>query len=368
MDLSQKKFNLEDILSAMIKYISNSLGPTEFLSLLESDTPRVLSLPDDIPTLKSLEKKNRKELEDLFIETLELIDEIIIFVETDEQFKENIHIKDRHHGIKQNLMSLSMNFRNIPRIEIYRLKKGEKSTKKDQIRDYREVYILNLALIEDLTILSGIFKELRKEADVFRIAKNHQLIQRSLKQLNNVLKTFLEIQKQTRPHFLTHQDAKIERTIFDQFRGKRSLDQALIDQIEKAVLERINFYQSSDRTKVFLSELYTDLLSYEEELFFTSDSLEKALNQMKSKGLIIGLKTFDNNLKVVELFTPPLEEDEITVIQNASEKGSLTLADLKLKTNWDNERIRRTLNSLVKVKIMRYVSKRSEGERWYLIL
>lgn len=158
-------------------------------------------------------------------------------------------------------------------------------------------------------------------------------------------------------------------------------DDKIYHEIEEEVLKILNYlqdgktlledhnYELTDFIPLF--KLYQLILDEKPNLNFMIDKLEDVILNLSDQGYIPGIKMIQNSennyVKVVQLKTHDISEDEIKTVQFALKNDKFTLADLVLSTGWVPEYTLEILNKLTKLGILNYSKSFLHGERWFVI-
>ncbi len=136
------------------------------------------------------------------------------------------------------------------------------------------------------------------------------------------------------------------------------------DQLADLILEYGKNLRASSGGYISLANLYTALKDQVPDVQFSIKDLEDACKQLKKQSLIEGV-TKRSGVKIVEFVPVTLGKDARKVFDLATSKGYVTLEDVVLGTKWDQQRVIRVLESLVKQKIARKVSSLDTGDQYY---
>ncbi len=136
------------------------------------------------------------------------------------------------------------------------------------------------------------------------------------------------------------------------------------DQLADLILDYGKNLRASSGGYISLANLYTALRDQVPDVQFSTNDLEGACKQLKKQSLIEGI-TKRSGVKIVEFVPVTLGKDARKVFDLATSKGYVTLEDVVLGTKWDQQRVIRVLESLVKQKIARKVSSLDTGDQYY---
>ena len=113
------------------------------------------------------------------------------------------------------------------------------------------------------------------------------------------------------------------------------------------------------------------ILDENPSLHFTVEELEQVINSLADYGYIPGIKIIqeDENhyLKIVQLKTHDISEDEAKIISLATKFQKFTLAEMIDTTGWTIEKILKILNNLTLHGILKYSKSFLHGENWYIV-
>jgi len=128
-------------------------------------------------------------------------------------------------------------------------------------------------------------------------------------------------------------------------------------------------YELTDSIPLFA--LYQLILDESPKLIFTIEELEKVINSLADNGYIPGIKIIqedeDHYLKIVQLKTHDISEDETKIINLATKFQKFTVADMINATDWTKEKLIEILNNLTKHGIVKFSKSFLHGDTWYII-
>lgn len=136
------------------------------------------------------------------------------------------------------------------------------------------------------------------------------------------------------------------------------------DQISDLVLQYGKNLRASSGGYISLANLYTALKDQVPDVKFSVKDIENACKNLQKQSLIEGISE-RSGVKIVEFVPVSLGKDAERVFSLAVDKGFVTLEDVVLNTKWEQQRVIRVLEGLVKQKIARKVSSLDSGYQYY---
>ena len=116
-----------------------------------------------------------------------------------------------------------------------------------------------------------------------------------------------------------------------------------------------------------LADLYMKMRERRLDIEFGVDDIEKAVKKLDKAGMIANMHVLPSGLKLIEVVPVGMTEDSRTVLEvAAASNGYVSLEDLVLKTQWDNERAMRALKTLEQEGVTRRDSSYAGGTAWYV--
>jgi len=116
-----------------------------------------------------------------------------------------------------------------------------------------------------------------------------------------------------------------------------------------------------------LADLYMKMRERRLDIEFGVDDVEKAVKKLDKAGMIADMHVLHSGLKLIEFVPVGMTEDSRTVLEvAATANGYISLEDLVLKTQWDNERAMRALQTLEQEGVTRRDSSYAGGTAWYV--
>lgn len=114
-----------------------------------------------------------------------------------------------------------------------------------------------------------------------------------------------------------------------------------------------------------LAEVYLSIKELRPNWNIDIEEVEKAIETLKEKGLIVDFSEHNSGIKVVEFFPLEFSNDKNAVMDLAAERGHITLEDVIRNTGWLGFRAVRALKGLEKIGIAKLDPTYSRGKRWY---
>lgn len=153
--------------------------------------------------------------------------------------------------------------------------------------------------------------------------------------------------------------AGVIRRIVNLFKNNRNRE------LSDLVLEIGRKNRTNTGGMVPLAEVYLSIKELRPNRNIDVEEVEKAIETLKEKGLIVDFREHNSGIKVVEFFPLEFSSDKNTVIDLAAERGHLTLEDVIRNTGWLGVRAARALKGLEKIGIAKLDPTYSRGKRWY---
>jgi hypothetical protein len=209
----------------------------------------------------------------------------------------------------------------------------------DHVNRLNEVIQVQQKLADGAPVSTEGIKDLQKKYDI------------RIKQLEREL-----LRKEGRALTITALDATKKPKLF----GKGKFRVQLAD----LILEYGKTLRASSGGYISLANLYTALKNQIPDIEFSLKDLEEACKHLRKQSLIEGVVN-RSGVKIVEFVPVTLSKDARRIFSLALEKGYVTLEDVLLGTNWEQQRVMRVLESLVEQKIARKVSSLDTGDQYY---
>ena len=174
---------------------------------------------------------------------------------------------------------------------------------------------------------------------------------------------------------------KITTYILDKIIDIQITEEETTKGIEELVLKFIAKLNKSDgqlnnhAKEIFenipLYELYELILDSKPNLHFTIETLEQVINSLADNGYLSGIKIIqgdeDHYLKLVQFKPIDISKSELELISNALTLQNFSLADMVGATGWSTNQVKKTLNHLSDIGILRYSKSYLQGERWFIV-
>ena len=133
------------------------------------------------------------------------------------------------------------------------------------------------------------------------------------------------------------------------------------DTTMKLELDILELAKKKNITLISEADLITELQEKNKGLPITLKDVEKALNNLKKKNLIVGIITI-KGIKYVQL--KDFEEDIKVILEKFKDKDTLTISDIVKELKWDIPRIERALERMVS---MGLAVREDYPPRYYLV-
>jgi len=125
------------------------------------------------------------------------------------------------------------------------------------------------------------------------------------------------------------------------------------------------------RENIPLITLYNIILDEKPGLNLTIEQLERVINSLADNGYIPGMTIIqedeDHYLKVVQLKTHDISEDESKLISYSLKVDKITLADVLEKFSWNTEKGTQILDNLTTLGIFKHSKSYLYGNQWYVV-
>jgi len=261
-------------------------------------------------------------------------------------------------------------------------------SKKDTKQIYAEIAFLNSVIVNQLNRISDYLTRLSQLIDnqaysnAFSITKDLREELRLFTKLIN-LRESIEVNF----HIFTDDQLKqiarneLTRNLLEDIVEIPMNEESKIKAIEEAVLEFIALLNKGEKKlkdhnyeiteTIPLYELHQLILDEKPQLSFTIEQLEKTINLLADKGFIPGINKIEGNedqyLKVVQLKSQDINEDETKLISLALQLQKFSVADLVIETGWPINKVKKILERLSEIGILKYSKSFLHGEQWYVI-
>ena len=232
-----------------------------------------------------------------------------------------------------------------------------------RLSDGLEYKYENIDIQEDMLEIQELVTRLKEVVQVQqKLADGAEVSSEAVKNLQRKYESRIQqleeelLRKEGRSLTVTALDARKKPKIFG--KGK------FIEYLGDLVLEYGKSLRASSGGYISLANLYSSLRSQVPDINFTLKDLEKACKQLTKQSLIEGISK-PGGVKIVEFMPVQLGKDAKRIFEIAVTKGYVTMEEVMLKTKWDQQRVNRILESLVKQKIAQRVKSLDSGEQFY---
>jgi len=296
--------------------------------------------------------------------------------------------------ILKKLKFLKQKVSNLPLdpLAIYKIKKKDekqrKVSKEEEKFLFTEIFFFNSLILNqikriiDYKVKLSRFIENEAFSNAFSIAKN---LREEIRTLTSLIEQRISLNLEF--HILSKEELKlleknkITTDILDKIIDIQITQEDTTKGIEELVLKFIAKLNKSDRQltnhikeiseNIPLYELYELILDSKPNLHFTIETLEQVINSLADNGYLSGIKMIqgdeDHYLKLVQFKPIDISKKELELISNALKLQNFTLADMVAATEWSMNQVKKTLNHLSDVGILRYSKSYLQGERWFIV-
>jgi len=373
----------------VIKEATGEEKSVEFLSR-EDELIFNITIPENTEKIKSgsIEKlqANISQLNDLQINLSKTLGQILNI--NDPIFEDLLSL------ILKKLKFLKQKITNLPLdpLVIYKIKKKDekqrKVSKEEEKFLYTEIFFFNSLILNqikriiDFKIKLAHFIENEAFPNAFSIAKN---LREEIRTLSSLIEQRVSLNIDF--HILSKEELKLlERNRFNSDILDKIIDIQITKEdttkgIEELVLKFIAKLNKSDRQlnnhikeiseSIPLYGLYELILDSKPNLHFTIETLEQVIDSLADNGYLPGIKIIqgdeDHYLKLVQFKPIDISKKELELISNALKLQNFTLADMVGATGWSINQIKKTLNHLSDIGILRYSKSYLQGERWFIV-
>lgn len=153
----------------------------------------------------------------------------------------------------------------------------------------------------------------------------------------------------------------ISRTLKKPLLAKRGYYEEL-EEILLQIVENLG----KEQEIVLLRTIQTQLKTKAPKVEATTEDIEKILQILTKKGLILGLKIFPGGIKVVELTPFELTKELTTILKLAEKQEYTTVEEVVRKTGWTVAKAQQALDRLENLGVTRKVDDYATGTRWYI--
>lgn len=144
----------------------------------------------------------------------------------------------------------------------------------------------------------------------------------------------------------------------------------IIESINKGTL-KLEDHNYDIKENIPIISLYNLILDEKPSLNFTIEQLEQIINSLADRGYIPGINIIqeDENhyLKVVQLKTHDISEDESKLISYSLKVEKFSLVDIVDKFNWSTEKALQLLDNLTSLGILKHSKSYLYGDQWYVV-
>jgi len=253
---------------------------------------------------------------------------------------------------------------------------------------YAEIAFLNSIIVNQLKRISDYLTRLSQLIENNAISNAYSITKDLREELRLVTK-LINLRDSVKINFHVFTDNQLKQIVKNELSINLIEDiveipldeESKIKGIKEAVLEIIALLNKGERKlkdhnyeisdSIPLYELYQLILDEKPQLSFTIEQLEKTINSLADDGFIPGIKKIDGiegqYLKIVQLKSYDIKEEEIKLISLAIQLQKFTVADIIDKTSWSINKVKQILEDLSEVGILKYSNSFLHGEQWYII-
>jgi len=253
---------------------------------------------------------------------------------------------------------------------------------------YAEIAFLNSIIVNQLKRISDYLTRLSQLIENNAISNAYSITKDLREELRLVTK-LINLRDSVKINFHVFTDNQLKQIVKSELSINLIEDiveipldeESKIKGIKEAVLEIIALLNKGERKlkdhnyeisdSIPLYELYQLILDEKPQLSFTIEQLEKTINSLADDGFIPGIKKIDGiegqYLKIVQLKSYDIKEEEIKLISLAIQLQKFTVADIIDKTSWSINKVKQILEDLSEVGILKYSNSFLHGEQWYII-
>ena len=373
----------------VIKEARGNENDIEFLSR-EDELISNITLPETVEKIKSSSKEklqaNISQLNELQTDLSKTLGQILNV--NDPIFEDLMSL------ILKKLKFLKQKISNLPSdpLASYKIKKKDekqrKVSKEEEKLLFTEIYFFNSLILNqvkriiDFKIKLSDFIENEALLNAFSVAKNLReeirtlsslVEQRALLNLDFHVLSLEEVKLIAKNKITTDILDKIidiQTTKEDTTKGIEELVLKFIAKLNKNDIQLNNHIKEISES-IPLYELYELILDSKPNLHFAIETLEQVINSLADNGYLSGIKLIqgdeDHYLKLVEFRPIDISKNELAVISNALKLQNFTLADMVGATGWSTNQVKKTLNHLSDIGILRYSKSYLQGERWFIV-
>jgi len=209
---------------------------------------------------------------------------------------------------------------------------------------------------EDINKLEDIVKVQNKLAEGAEI---------STESIKNLQKKYEKRIKQLEEQLLREEGRVLTITALDLTKKPKVFGKGKFeDNLADLILEYSKNMSVSSGGYISLANLYTGIKNQVPDIKFSSKDLEKVCKKLAKEGLISGINKH-SGIKIVEFKPMTLGKDARKVFALAVGKGYVTFEEVMLNTKWEQHRVQRVLEELVKQNIAQKVTSIDTGDQYY---
>ncbi len=266
--------------------------------------------------------------------------------------------------------------------------KQRKVSKEEEKFLFIEIFFFNSLILNqikriiDYSIKLSRYIENEAFPNAFSIAKN---LREEIRTLSNLFEQRVSLNLDfyilSKEELILLEKNKITADILDKIIDIQIKQEDITKGIEESVLKFIAKLNKSDKqlnnhTKeisenIPLYELYELILDSKPNLSFTIETLEQIINSLADNGYLSGIKIIqgdeDHYLKLVQFKPIDISKKELELISNALKLQNFTLVDMVGATGWSTDQVKKTLNHLSNIGILKYSKSYLQGERWFIV-
>ncbi len=273
--------------------------------------------------------------------------------------------------------------------EVKEIDEKKKKLSKIEVKQiYAEIVFINSIITNQLKRISNYLTRLSQLIENDAIS-NAFSITRDLREELRLITKFINLRDSIKIDFHVFTDNQLKKIarnelatdLIDDIVEIPMDDESKVKGIEEAVLEIIALYNKGERKlkdhnyeimdSIPLYELYQLILDEKPQLSFTIEQLEKTINSMADKGFIPSIRSIEGiegqYLKIVQLKSYDINEEEIKLISLAVKLQKFTLADVVSETNWSINKVKQILEHLSDIGILKHSDSFLHGEQWYIV-
>jgi len=373
----------------VIKEARGKENDIEFLSR-EEELISNITIPENIEKIKSSSNEklqaNISQFNDLQINLSKTLGQILNI--NDPVFEDLLSL------ILKKLKFLKQKITDLPLdpLAMYKIKK--KDEKQRKVSKEEEKFLFTEILFFNSLILNQIKRIIDSKVKLSRFIENEafpnafsiaKILREEIRTLTSLIEQRISLNLEF--HILSKEEMKLlEKNKFNSDILDKIIDIQITQEdttkgIEELVLKFIAKLNKSDRQlnnhskeiseSIPLYELYELILDSKPNLHFTIETLEQVIDSLADNGYLSGIKIIqgdeDHYLKLVQFKPIDISKNELELISNALKLQNFTLADMVGATGWSTNQVKKTLNHLSDIGILRYSKSYLQGERWFIV-